>query len=232
MRLPSTTVAEYKARVGARQMAVRRAIAWSMNLYQELKSWQTVIGSLLGFLALMIGAMWNFHLNRRRDAVLRTQESLSVAAALYGEILLLRKEAASLARTIGTVHENVGMQRDPVIKFDAHFVAANTLPEPMLYQALASKLGMLDADLVVAITKFHSDFAQARSGIPLLQKVEGRGYSHSVLTVLIPCRDAVSDIVPALRKMERILAITVPADDPDLGLTETFIEMEEKSFEQ
>lgn len=31
-------------------------------IYGELKSWQTGIGALLGFVALMVAALWNFHL--------------------------------------------------------------------------------------------------------------------------------------------------------------------------
>ena len=61
-------------------------------IYQEAKTWQTAIGSIFGFGALMVAALWNFHLNRRRDTALRREEIHSVAAAIYGEILLLRKE--------------------------------------------------------------------------------------------------------------------------------------------
>lgn len=42
-------------------------IAGWMGWYQELKTWQTGIGALLGFTALMSAALWNFHLNRVRD---------------------------------------------------------------------------------------------------------------------------------------------------------------------
>jgi hypothetical protein len=33
-----------------------------LNAYEELKSWQAAIGSLLGFLALMVAALWNFRI--------------------------------------------------------------------------------------------------------------------------------------------------------------------------
>src|SRR5437660_5515422 len=184
------------------------------SFYQELKSWQSAIGSLLGFFALMTAALWNFHLNRRRDARLRNEESLSVMAALYGEILLLRNEAARLARAVANVHITVGMDSRSVLKFTRHFVEANTLSEPILYKAFATKLGMLNAAVVVAITEFHSNFQKARSWLPLLVEDKERGYSYSVLAVLVPARDAVRDIVPTLRTMERLLSISKPADDP------------------
>jgi hypothetical protein len=53
------------------------------TVYKELKGWQTGIGSVFGLLALM-------------------------TAALYGEIVLLRKEAASLARAVADVDVNEG----------------------------------------------------------------------------------------------------------------------------
>ncbi len=76
------------------------------EFYSELKGWQTAIGSLLGFIALMVAALWNFRLNRRRDAALRADEALSVVTALYGEILLLRKEVGELARVVANIKLN------------------------------------------------------------------------------------------------------------------------------
>lgn len=45
-----------------------------------------VIGAAIGFVALMIGAMWNAHLNRRRDDRLRNEERKELLAALMGEV--------------------------------------------------------------------------------------------------------------------------------------------------
>jgi hypothetical protein len=71
-------------------------------LYVEAKQWQAGIAALLGFLGLIFAALFNFRLNRRRDAQLRSEEMISVASALYGEILLLRDELAQLARTVAS----------------------------------------------------------------------------------------------------------------------------------
>src|ERR1700722_5331259 len=86
----------------------------SMSLYDELKGWQSGIAALFGFIALIIGALWNFRLNRRRDAALRAEEAISVAAALYGEVVLLRMEVASLARSVANVAVSIGTERDPI----------------------------------------------------------------------------------------------------------------------
>jgi hypothetical protein len=200
------------------------------SIYQEAKTWQTAIGAVMGFIALMSGALFNFALNRRRDAATRREEMHSVAAALYGEILLLRKEAARVSFSTAAAYVAWGTQRDPTIKFDEHFLAAQTLPDPILYKALASKIGLLPADIVVAITRFHSNFEIIKVRLPLLIPKKERGYTHSVLNILVPARDAVRDIIPTLQQIETMLLITPPADSPDMGQTDTIIDMEEETF--
>jgi hypothetical protein len=192
------------------------------HFYEELKGWQGGIGALFGLVALMVGALFNFSLNRKRDARLREEEAKSVAAALYGEIVLLRQEAARLARAVAAV-EIKGVR-----KITPHFVEANKLSEPILYKALAPKIGLLSPDLVIALTEFHKNFQEARTWLPLLVENEERGYGYFSMSVLKPARDAVKDIVPALRKIESVASIPKPADDPDLGLTEQAIEMDEE----
>jgi hypothetical protein len=65
----------------------------------ELQGAQTgfigsLTGSALGIVALVIGALINFWLNRKRDAHLLTEDADAVAAALYGEIHLDSVELA------------------------------------------------------------------------------------------------------------------------------------------
>jgi hypothetical protein len=191
-------------------------------IYEELKGWQGGIGSLLGFVALMVAALWNFRLNRRRDAMLRAEEALSVAAALYGEIVLLRIEIARIARDVARIE--AGSDRD----IDKHFLEAHALPEPTLYKALAAKIGLLSADLVIAITGFHKNYQEVRTWLPLLIENPERGYYYSRSYLLVPARDAIYDIVPALRKIEQLASISEGATDPELGLTDDIIEWEEE----
>jgi hypothetical protein len=135
----------------------------------------------------------------------------------------LRIEAACLARAVANVH----ITGITVIPFDAHFIEANKLSEPFLYKALSAKIGLLDADVIIAITEFHCHIQEARSRLPLLIRNKDRNYSYSVANVLAPARDAVKNIVPGLRKIEGILSIRERAADPDLGITDHIIEMEE-----
>jgi hypothetical protein len=201
--------------------------ASGVTLYEEIKSWQGAIGSVLGFAALIVGALWNFRLNRRRDAALRAEEAVSVAAALYGEIVLLRIEAASLARAVASVHISVGTQRDPTIRFDSHFVVAHQISEAMLYKALAPKLGMLPAELIIGITAFHKNIQEMRNWLPLLIDDPGRKYSYRASQVLVPARDAVFDIIPTLKQIERMAGIPKAAEVLDLGKAEGVIAMED-----
>jgi len=53
-----------------------------------------------------------------------------------------------------------------------------------------------------------------------------RKYSHSTSRVLIPARDAVFDVIPALRKIEQMAEIPNPAAALDLGGTEGLIAMD------
>jgi hypothetical protein len=203
----------------------------SMSLYEEIKGWQSGIGSLLGFVALMVGALWNFRLNRRRDAALRAEEVTSVAAALYGEIVLLQMEVAAVARAVAQVSVSMGTERDPIIKFDTHFIAAHVISEAILYKALANKLGLLPAELIIAITAFHKNIQQVRTALPLLIDDRTRGYTYGAGHVLVPARDAAFDIVPTLRMIEQMANIPKRATPIDLGQAEGIIEMEREIHE-
>lgn len=150
------------------------------EFYSELKGWQTGIGSMFGFVALMAAALWNFHLNRRRDAALRTEEALSVATALYGEILMLRKEIGTIASVVADV------ELEHFRKLDKHFLKAYPLSDPLLYKALAPKIGLLSSDLVISITAFHKDLQEAKTGLPLLIPDSRRGYSYSSVEFFDP----------------------------------------------
>lgn len=194
---------------------------------EALKSWQTAIGSLLGFLALILGALFNFRLNRKRDAALRQEEALSVAAALYGEMLLLRNAVARLANAVAYVHREVGIRPVPVIRFDEHFVTRNALPEATLFRALAAKVGLLSPDLTLEVTQFFQRVEEARAAVPFLMDQPSRRYTHSPLIVVDPACDAVDKALPTLRKMEALLGLPPASEDIDLRAARLCQDMEE-----
>ena len=201
-------------------------MTWCM-VYAELKTWQTVIGSVLGFGALMAVALWNFRLNIRRDAQLREEETVSVASALYGEILQLRKELARIARSVARQHQKRGFGQFTGDQFDRHFIERFKLAEPILYPALASKLGLLPAELLLRIVSFYTAYQETKAWLPMLVDDPGRGFSYSVLTVLKPAKSAISDVEPALRAIEKMAGIDVPADQPPSDPATDVIEIED-----
>jgi hypothetical protein len=201
---------------------VRAVEAWSW--YAEAKQWQSGIAALVGFLGLILAALWNFRLNRRRDKQLREEEMVSVAVAIYGEILLLRDELALLARWVAHWEfENEGIQ-------EIHqFMYMPSLPA--LYQALASKLGLFPADLLLGIVEFYSHLAGARRGFDIYcrtQKEPSRYAAGSL--VLEDALGAVSGVNPALRRIEQLASIP-EAKEPDTKIAQAFLEEERLKFE-
>ena len=168
---------------------------------------------MFGFLALVFGALINFGLNRKRDAALRRDEARAVAAALYGEILLIRDELARVAQAVGHEESRWG----PGERYTPHFFVENQVSEPTLYRALAAKIGILDAALNLGITSFHRRAQEIRVWLPRLVKNDPtRPYTYSALYVLDPACDAISEIGPTLRAIEQEVGIATPAPDVDI----------------
>ncbi len=191
------------------------------------------VGSVSGFVfavvALLIGASYNFWLNRRRDVQLRQDEARAIAAALYGEILLLRRELGHVAKITSSAHMNEGWD-GPGVKFDKHFLERMPLSQPTLYNALAPKLGLLDSTLLLSIVEFYSNLSEVRQWLPRLVRDEERGYEYSSLVVLDPATSAIYGVKPALRRIESELGIREIAPDPDIGSARAVIADENERF--
>ena len=94
-------------------------------IYNEAKGWQTGIGALAGFGAIVVGALYNARLNRKRD---ERDECIAIASALYGEIVILRRALAGMANAVGHrfMAHGIGQLRGE--QFDRHFVDRMKLP--------------------------------------------------------------------------------------------------------
>jgi hypothetical protein len=183
------------------------------DVYQELKSWQTGIGALLGFIALGAGALINYHLARRRDKHVRNEEVISIALALYGEIVLLRMSMARLANYVAAKYMRSGYaQREG--DFDQYFREMVEFPQPTMFPALASRLGMLPPAIALEIGKFYARVEEVRAWLPRMQEDPDRKYSYSILHLLDPALDAVRFVVPTLEEIEKLAGI----DAASLGL--------------
>ena len=182
-----------------------------------------LVGAAAGLGAILAGALYNAKLNRRRDAELRKEEELSIANALYGEILLLREEVAKVAQAVAYLEER---HRE----ITQQHVEDYRVRDPILYPALAHRLGLLPADLLLAITKFYGDYWLAGRNLPLLVRGE-RGFSYAPTSVLKHAVSAVDDIEPTLRKIEALTG-SPEARKPDTGNAPLIVEMYEEQLRE
>lgn len=188
------------------------SIDWGL----ELKGWQTGIGALLGFGAIIAGALYNAHLNRKRDARLRSDEMIAVASALYGEIAILRKSLARMANAVAHRYVEHGVGNIKGEAFDRHFIEGITLPPLRLYPALAAKVGMLPSHIALEIVRFYARFEEAQTWLPRLQEDAERHFSYSVSYVIDPAIEAVTGVLPALTAIEDLAGIKERIATPDI----------------
>lgn len=194
----------------------------SLSLYQELKGWQSVIGSVLGFAGLIAGALFNAHLNRKRDDRLRDAEAITLALSLYGEILLLRDNIAALANGLGAWFVKRGVYGDNLPEYYREIFS---IREPTLYAALTPKLGLLNPDMLLPITRFYSDYEAAVGHLPKLFESEDRQISYGPEWVIGPAVSAVEGIEIGLRQIERLGGIKSAAGAPSLGQAKNAVEL-------
>ena len=188
----------------------------------ELKNWQTGLGALIGLVSLAFVAWYNFYLNRRRDRELREAEAKSVAAAIYSEIILLRGQLALLAKIVANVDQS-----------DKEFVDLRAdvyrPSEPVIFPCLAGKLGNLDPDLVVGISKFFSDLEEATRSLDVLT-IAHDSPQFACTVVLQPAVSGVQEVRPVLEKMQDMLGMA-DIEEPDIGMAELVIELWEERFQ-
>lgn len=180
-------------------------------------------GSIFSIGALILGALFNFKLNRNRDALLRAEEADAVAAALYGEIILMRMELAQTANIVAKTEMSKG-------SFDKHFLELIHLQEPLLYKTLADKLGLLDPKLILAITEFHMNVELVRAWLPHLVESEDRKFNYTPLSVLEPAIKGIEEIKPTIDAVAVKMRIEPPIDTFDLSAVYGVIENERAIF--
>ncbi len=110
-----------------------------------IEAFGAFLGSLVGLVAILLGAMRNAQLNRQRDDRLRKQEQRALAAALRGELLAVRNRAAWRWWAFhndsrGDEHRHIGKASRP--KWDW------TIPERDIFDSAREKLPLLDPELV------------------------------------------------------------------------------------
>lgn len=191
------------------------------ELYNELKAWQDGIGALMGFAALIAAALFNFHLARRLERESRAREARAVAAALYGELLLLEDQLAQAAAAVAGMFLD-----DSTAEIGPAFLQQHHLSDPALYPALAGKLGLLDANMVLAITAFHADYQAAKAALPLIAVDRGPRRSHGVVLFLRPAVEAVEKMQSGLELLGEMIGVGARRRVPDLRAAQDVLELE------
>jgi hypothetical protein len=194
------------------------------QVFLELRNWQALMGTALGFGALTWGALYNYRLGRKRDDAIREQEARSVALGLYSEINLISKELAKSANSIGRWFLRAGVHGDGL---PSHFSDSFVLPESTLFKALAPKVGMLSPDVLMSVTRFYGYYGEALSHFPKILENPESPISYGVEWFLGPAISAIDEVQPALREIERIGDITEAASKPDLERAREAIRLQE-----
>jgi len=96
----------------------------------------TLTGSFLGLVALLLGALFNAHLNRRRDDALRSADRLAVASALHAELLAIHR----------ALIENAKFLEEKPLDSDGGFM----VPEPSMkiLPKMVLNIGLLQSDTI------------------------------------------------------------------------------------
>jgi hypothetical protein len=106
----------------------------------------TLTGSGLGLVALLIGALFNAHLNRRRDDRLRREDARSVISALKAEL--------------SGICESLQSNADSLDNPRGDFVAPDIAHSVRIMPYLLPKLGLLDVDTTRAVIGIYVSIDQ------------------------------------------------------------------------
>ena len=125
-------------------------------------------GSFFGLLAILAGALYNAHLNRKRDDRIRQQDTYAAAQAVLGELQAVH---TALARNI------VDMQKD--VEPGGGFVGPDLNHMIHLFPMMLPRLGSIEAESIKAIVNAYTVIEQYSETLTLIgatidQRVPGR----------------------------------------------------------
>lgn len=123
----------------------------------------TLAGSSLGLLAILLGALFNAHLNRARDDRLRAEEARSIRGALLGELIGIRDGFNNMASTLEKKASDTNDSEDSFLVPD---ISASVRVMP----PLLPKFGLLSPEVVRQVIDIYVVIEQFR---PTLLLVKG-----------------------------------------------------------
>src|SRR5262245_35574996 len=117
---------------------------WLATLPQGSASFiGALTGSMFGLIALLIGALFNAHLNRRRDDRLRDEDRVALASTLYAELLGIHQTLVENAQHL------TDNPPDPYGGFTVPRPSTKLLPETF------SRIGLLPSDTIWKVMKAY-----------------------------------------------------------------------------
>jgi hypothetical protein len=128
----------------------------------------------------------------------------------------VRDELAQLARAVANYEINGRALRDV-----DQFSYAPSIP--LLYPALAPKLGLLPSELLLGITKFYANVEGARRGLETYYRTQDDSPHYLSDVVLVDAVAGVDDVKPVLRTIEQLASIP-EAKDPSTGDADGLLE--------
>jgi hypothetical protein len=116
----------------------------------------TLTGSSLGLVAILLGALFNARLNRRRDDVIREGDRIALASALYAELSSIHQTFIGNAESFAS---------RPVSPGHAFVVPQ---PSVKVFPEVVSRLGLLKPDTIHAVITAYLLTEQYLDGLILL----------------------------------------------------------------
>jgi hypothetical protein len=117
-------------------------LEWLQGLPQTTVSFLGALaGSCIGLIALLLGALFNAHLNRRRDERLRNEDRRALAAALKAEL--------------DGIATSLEMNTEELKKKISDFAVPNIAHSIRVLPALLSKIGLLDTEIIRKVISSH-----------------------------------------------------------------------------
>ena len=132
---------------------------WLAALPQSSASFVgTLTGSALGLIALLLGALFNAHLNRKRDDNLREVERIAVASAIYAELSGVHR----------TLLENAKRLEDKPPAAGEGFAVPDLAHSVQVFSHMLPKIGLLRADTIRTVMDAYVLIEQYAEGLILL----------------------------------------------------------------
>jgi hypothetical protein len=128
---------------------------WALSFWQWLQTASqgqaafvgALIGSSIGLVALLLGALFNAELNRRRDDRLRREDKRAVAIALRAELEGLRRTLNDNAETVS---------QEGYLKPGEQLNVPDLVQSIRIMPEVVSKLGLLDGKIISAVVDAYS----------------------------------------------------------------------------